>query len=1101
MDFESAQGRADAAQLRLNKRLHETNDALYEMRDAGKAAILDLIDSIGSGEDALGAFANAFAGLGRQMAASGLDKIMDALLGGSTAGGRTAANDNRSGGGIVGAIVAAVTGNVPIPTSRPSNSNIPVPTPSPGYQSPSYPYADKYSVPALTKATASLDAAAKAIRTIESGSAAGNYSALGPITRTGDRAYGAYQVMGANIPQWSKQAIGRVVSNVEFLGSKEIQDAVFKSRFGDNYAAKYGLVGASQAWFAGEGGMRNLGAKDVVGTSVSAYGSKFSSLLDKHSGTDTNDQKIVAKGVSQGLEDYQRKLGPENHAAGRFDPGGASSATGGLFGPRGQAGMQVLGAGLGAFGAGYQSGSPVSGGITGALGGYQAGGAISTALNIGPMAGGVLGVVGGAALGILGGILGARKQREQAHRDKAAKWEELRPQYEAFDKSLSGDGNGQLRQWITTQKGQLDQYMKVGGDAWKYGSGNSSAQFASTGTKMYTRFMEMMEEYREGFTDMVEDLTSGEGLGGAFAKGRAATKDLKKQIKDMIDDVSIAFNSNDIGVPTSAEWDAVSKGWEEQRNKAIADAKKAAGEYSLSLLYTAETTSDVEKSLDGFRGTAAGLQKVLTDLGWTAEAAATDIDDRLKQAIAKMGETFTDGFQAQINDLSGLSYLNDAKDLLKARDTAMNDAKLLGVDPEIVSRWFKLASQDLVDGSELVGSAFDDLIKAFPELSGVVHAFTGATRTQAEAARAAQQAYSTAYEAARSQIQSVYQTVLSFRDGLRSYQDQLKVSDSSTLSQADQVREAQRIYDETLAKANAGDKEAMNGLTGAAGDLLSKAKDYFKSSPEYVAIFESVSASLKAAEGKATDQLSAMERSASWLKDIAGSNLDIAKAVADLGASLKNLNGSRQWGAMADQNKAIWKDLQSQGIDYTGNFGGGQFLDWVKTQLPSQQAVINAIVAKWSAVYAPKAAMRFGGIVGAYAGGGVVGNGIWDRDSVLARYAGGGEIALAGGEGVINASAMNKPGVASMVARLNRGVPDPYPRTEMLRQQAANVNAEGSFASRGDMREVTARLDRIVDTLSEGFGGSIEATNRLSSNAQQSAYAARRAAIKAGKAA
>jgi hypothetical protein len=47
--------------------------------------------------------------------------------------------------------------------------------------------------------------------------------------------------------------------------------------------------------------------------------------------------------------------------------------------------------------------------------------------------------------------------------------------------------------------------------------------------------------------------------------------------------------------------------------------------------------------------------------------------------------------------------------------------------------------------------------------------------------------------------------------------------------------------------------------------------------------------------------------------------------------------------------------------------------------------------------------MRHGGLVGAYADGGIVGNGTWDVDSVLARYAGGGSIALAGGEYVMPA--------------------------------------------------------------------------------------------------
>jgi len=50
-----------------------------------------------------------------------------------------------------------------------------------------------------------LSAAAKAVQSIESG---GNYSALGPLLSSGDRAYGAYQIMGANIGPWTKSALG-----------------------------------------------------------------------------------------------------------------------------------------------------------------------------------------------------------------------------------------------------------------------------------------------------------------------------------------------------------------------------------------------------------------------------------------------------------------------------------------------------------------------------------------------------------------------------------------------------------------------------------------------------------------------------------------------------------------------------------------------------------------------------------------------------------------------------------------------------------------------------------------------------------------------------
>jgi hypothetical protein len=47
--------------------------------------------------------------------------------------------------------------------------------------------------------------------------------------------------------------------------------------------------------------------------------------------------------------------------------------------------------------------------------------------------------------------------------------------------------------------------------------------------------------------------------------------------------------------------------------------------------------------------------------------------------------------------------------------------------------------------------------------------------------------------------------------------------------------------------------------------------------------------------------------------------------------------------------------------------------------------------------------MAMGGVVPGYAGGGMVGNGVFNIDSVMARYAGGGAIGLAGGEYVMPA--------------------------------------------------------------------------------------------------
>lgn len=138
---------------------------------------------------------------------------------------------------------------------------------------------------------ADLAAYASAIKSIES---SGNYGALGPLTR-GDRAYGAYQVMGANIPSWTQQALGQSMSPQQFLASPAAQDAVFNKIFG-GYIAKYGNPqDAASAWLTGGPLSRGANARDILGTSGSAYVEKFNSAL----GSATKDLGTFGGGLNQ----------------------------------------------------------------------------------------------------------------------------------------------------------------------------------------------------------------------------------------------------------------------------------------------------------------------------------------------------------------------------------------------------------------------------------------------------------------------------------------------------------------------------------------------------------------------------------------------------------------------------------------------------------------------------------------------------------------------------------------------------------------------------------------------------------------------------------
>jgi len=111
---------------------------------------------------------------------------------------------------------------------------------------------------------------AAAIRKIES---TGRYGITANAGR-GRTALGAYQILDTNLAAWSRAALGRSVSQDEFLRSPSLQDQVFHHRFG-HYVRKYGPHGAARAWLGGEGAARGGEGADRFGSTPSSYAAKF----------------------------------------------------------------------------------------------------------------------------------------------------------------------------------------------------------------------------------------------------------------------------------------------------------------------------------------------------------------------------------------------------------------------------------------------------------------------------------------------------------------------------------------------------------------------------------------------------------------------------------------------------------------------------------------------------------------------------------------------------------------------------------------------------------------------------------------------------------
>lgn len=159
----------------------------------------------------------------------GVSNMVNALVGGNLAY-KTAQQEKESNAVDAGAMLPTVPGATPSPSDGPSSAG---------------------------QKTADGDPAS-AIASVES-KGSGDYAALGPVTKTGDRAYGKYQVMGANIGPWTKEAVGREMTPDEFLKNKEAQDAVFNTKFpqgGNNNSDR------ASVWFTGKPLAQGAGRSD-----------------------------------------------------------------------------------------------------------------------------------------------------------------------------------------------------------------------------------------------------------------------------------------------------------------------------------------------------------------------------------------------------------------------------------------------------------------------------------------------------------------------------------------------------------------------------------------------------------------------------------------------------------------------------------------------------------------------------------------------------------------------------------------------------------------------------------------------------------------------
>ncbi|WCS27784.1 hypothetical protein LOK46_13470 [Methylobacterium sp. NMS14P] len=464
---------------------------------------------------------------------------------------------------------------------------------------------------------------------------------------------------------------------------------------------------------------------------------------------------------------------------------GIGSALSNALKPKGNGGIlsSPLGGAIASVGAGaaigYSSQSPLMGALGGGLAGLASGNPLLA--------------VAGAGAGLLGGLFGqseakkqAKKQLQQEIQARREALDQARPQIEQLSLSFQGGSIGNVGKQISDALTQAKQAIKTASD------GGDQALADKLMKDYQTYVARMTATFADGFNGVLAEVQAGFGTSGPFSQAMASVQQLGEAIKGFVADAGRISPA------------------------ATAAAQTAAVKGALAALQPTPNLSATQTELARINGTAAGLTQILKDLGMSADQAATAIKEGTNKALDQLRTKFSDDLGRKINDALNKGYLNDAADLVKEVASLQEDASAIGGDLGQVDTYFTAAAQKIVDGSQLAGGAFDELIAKFPELAGRVREYSATASMSADqAAKAAQEALS------------------AIQDRMRGYEDRYVAATFETDSLQGKLLAFDRAAEWERWQEGAKGNQAINELEQAQGaERLKIITDFAKAATE-----------------------------------------------------------------------------------------------------------------------------------------------------------------------------------------------------------------------------------------------------------------------------
>lgn len=768
-----------------------------------------------------------------------------------------------------------------------------------------------------SKVSSSLTSYASAIKKIESG---GNYGALGPVTKSGDRAYGAYQVMGNNIPSWTKQLLGYAVSTQDFLKDTQLQDRVFYQQFGKSLDRFGNFSDAAAVWFSGQPLSVSKTRSDGYNT-TEQYVSKATKAL---SGVKVE----VAQGAKTGIEEGIKTVATSNLSStpaqqpATAQAGGNTSLGG------------ALGAALGGLGMGFQSQDPVMGGLGGAISGFMAAGPIG-------------GIIGGIA-GVFGGIFGRSKakkaQQRQEQMQARAELEKNKSVIAQMFAAGAGLGTGEVTTSVLDFEDTTTQLSEL---ALKARDPELLARLQDNFNKF---FLIVEKDFVDVLPGMMDAYTSGFGSDSPFVQAKGEVEKLRDELKNFVADAR-SFGEMQLKYNRALTPQAL-----EDR---VREAERAAQQTALAALTGTQRLSALQEEMIRLDGTTSTLQTTLKELGMSAEEAARSVGAGLDLAIAKLQDAFTLDLTGSINELSGVGYLNEIADAQALYQDRLSDAAAIGMDGSLALREFSLRIKDIVASSNVSKEEIALLSQTFPELAFIL-ADTGSSASTLATATTQLQS---AYDQESNSLNELIGRTKSFITSIKQFREQMKINDSSPLGPKERVDEAAKQFRDIVAKANAGDEDAMNQLTQVSQAYLDEARSYYASSEAYFAIWKEVDATLGDTQSisqrtlsNAEAQLSALDASVAGILTVNESVLSVREAldayakangtnVDALKTQLGIKNQTGQNSIQAAYRNYLNRDADSSELSYwQGRVNSGTSIDNVVAEIGgSREAEINRL--------------------------------------------------------------------------------------------------------------------------------------------------------------